>query len=115
MKTDNDLLLIVKSSAIGEGEVDLGEKLAVSFFDVLSRAETVPARMLFINSGIFLTTEGSPVIDSLRKLDDEGTQILSCKTCLDYHGRSDKLLVGKPTNMKETVDAMLTFKRVIAL
>jgi selenium metabolism protein YedF len=115
MRIDDNTLLVVKSSGIGEGEVDLGEKLAASFFTALSQSETCPARILFINSGIFLTTEGSPVLESVKKLDEQGAEILSCKTCLDYYNRADKLLVGKPTNMNETVAGILGFKKVITL
>jgi selenium metabolism protein YedF len=115
MGIDSELLLVVKSFGIGEGEVDLGEKLAADFFSELSQSQTYPSRMLFINSGISLRTEGSPVPEEVRKLEELGTEILSCKTCLDYYGRTDKLQAGKPTNMKETVNAMLSFRKVIAL
>ncbi|MEW5994599.1 MAG: sulfurtransferase-like selenium metabolism protein YedF [Candidatus Zixiibacteriota bacterium] len=115
METDKNALLIVKSSGIGEGEVDLAGKLAASFFDVLSAADTVPARIVFMNSGVFLTTVGSPVLEAIRKLEQRGVEILSCKSCLDYYGRTEKVLAGRPTNMNETVKAMFGFDRVVSL
>lgn len=115
MTADNGTLLLVKSSGLGEGEVDLGEKLIASFFAVLADSETIPSRIGFLNSGVFLTTEGSQVLEAIRKLEERGVEILSCKTCLDYYGRADKLEVGKPTDMKQTVGALMSYHRVVTL
>ena len=113
MATDPELLLVLKSSGIGDGEPDLGEKLMKSFLTVLVESGTTPARIIAMNSGVFLTTEGSPVEGILKQLAASGSDICSCGTCLDYFGRKDKLLVGRPSNMKETVESMLGFKRVM--
>lgn len=114
MGIDKDMLLFLKSSGLGDGEPDLGEKLLTSFLNMLLESGTIPARIICMNSGIFLTTEGSQVIDTIKEFDKHGSEIFSCGTCLEYYGRTDKLLIGKPTNMKDTVDAMLGFKRIIA-
>lgn len=100
---------------MGEGEPDLGEKLLESFLKMLFESGTMPDRMIFINSGVFLTTEGSRFADIIRQFESNGAEIQSCGTCLDYYKRSDKLIVGQPTNMKETVDAMLSYQRVITV
>ena len=113
MAIDNDLLLVIGSSGIGQGEIDLGEKLMSSFLSMVHDSGQIPARMIFLNSGIFLTTDGSPMLDLLKRFEAEGTTILSCGACLDYYGRKEKLRIGRPTNMKDTVAAMLSFKRVI--
>jgi len=114
MSVDNDLLLLLKSSGIGDGEPDLGAKLMNAFLHVLYDGGRLPARIICMNSGIFLTTEGSPVLDIMKKFAESGSEVLSCGTCLDYFGRADKLLVGKPGNMKDTVASMLSFKQVLA-
>ena len=66
-----------------------------------------------MNSGIFLTSADSPVLDSMKKFAEQGTEILSCGTCLDYYGRKETLEVGNVTNMKDTVTALLSFKKVL--
>jgi selenium metabolism protein YedF len=111
---NKDLLLILKSSGIGEGEPDLGAKLMESFLKVILESGATPARIICINSGVFLTTEGSPVREAMERFAERGAEILSCGTCLDYYGRKGNLFVGRATNMKETVDAMLGFKRVVS-
>lgn len=115
MSVNNDLLVLLKSNGFGEGEPDLSEKLLKGFLNMLLESGQVPARMIFMNSAIFLTTEGSSVIDILRKFEEKETHIFSCLTCLDYYGRKEKLLIGKPTNMRETVNALLSFSKLISV
>ena len=114
MIRNEELLLVLKSSGTGDGEPDLGEKLMMAFLNTLWDSQTIPARIICLNSGIFLTTEGSPVNDLMRSFEAAGTEILSCGTCLEYYGRQDKLVVGQPTNMKDTVESLLTFRRVLS-
>jgi len=114
MALDRDLVLILKSHMLGEGEPDLGEKLIKSFLEQLFESGNLPVRIICVNSGIFLSTEGSAMADILKKYEAEGSEIISCGTCLDYYNRRDKLVVGQPTNMKVIVSSMLSYKKVIA-
>ena len=113
MQLNKDLLLVIDSSGMGDGEPDLGEKLMRAFLRVLLESGDLPARIICMNSGVFLTAEGSPVLDILKRYEEQGSEIFSCGTCLEYYGRSERLGVGRPTNMKETVDALLDFKKVL--
>ena len=115
MAVNQDLLLVLKSAGLGEGEPDLSEKLLKNFLLMLLESGQVPARLICMNTGIFLTTEGTPVREIFENLQRQGTVILSCMTCLDYYHRKDKLVVGQPTNMKETVKALLLFPKVLNL
>jgi len=114
MKIDRDLLLMLKSSELGAGEPDLGIKLMSAFLDSLYASGKLPARISCLNSGIFLTTEGSPVEDILRKFEEAGSEIVSCGTCLKYYDRADKLIIGEASNMKVTVNDMLNFEKILA-
>jgi selenium metabolism protein YedF len=114
MLRDKNLLVLLKSNMLGEGEPDLGEKLLKAWLEQLLESGTVPERIICVNSGIFLTTVDSTVEDILEKFEIRGTKILSCSTCLSYYGRSDKLVVGEPTNMKDTVNSMLTCGSILS-
>ena len=113
MAVDEDLLLILGSSVLGDGEPDLGEKLMTAFLSMLFESERLPARIVCMNSGVFLTTEGSSVLELLGRFEAEGCEILSCGTCLEYFGRREALRIGKPTNMRDTVASMLSFGKVL--
>jgi selenium metabolism protein YedF len=115
MKIDRDLLYIVTSSGIGEGEADLGARLAEGFFKVLAESDSAPAKIIFMNAGIFMTTQGSSVGDHLKVLQSCGTEIISCTTCLNYFDRFEKLIVGRPGDMKETVHSISTYRNVVSL
>ncbi len=114
MGVEQDFLLVLKSSGLGDGEPDLREKLLKSFLDVLYELRAIPSRIVCSGTGIFLTTEGSPVAETFNKFKEEGTEIFSCSTCLEHYNREDKLIFGTPTTMKDTVSAMLSFKKVMA-
>ena len=113
MAVDGSLLLLIKSNMMGDGEPDLGEKLLRAFMTQLLESGAVPARIIFLNTGIFLTTEGSYLQDLLERFESQGSEILSCGTCLEYYKRTDRLVVGKPTNMRATVDALMKFRKVL--
>ena len=114
MIRNEELLLVLKSSCIGENDPDLGKKLMSAFLKTLLNSETIPARIICLNSAIFLTTEGSPVNDQMKSFEDTGTDILSCTSCLEFFDRQDKLVIGHATTMKDTIDSLMNFKRVLS-
>lgn len=113
MTIDKDFLLVITSSGIGDGEANLSAKLTDLFFKVLTDAEKLPAKIIFLNAGIFLTTEESPIETNLKKLEAAGVEIVSCITCLNYFGRMEKVIVGRPGDMKDTVNAVLDYGKVV--
>jgi selenium metabolism protein YedF len=109
-----DLAIFVVHPKIGEEEV-LGDVLIRGYFHTLTQRKMLPRALLFANEGVFLTTEGSPVLDSLRKLESMGVEILSCSTSLDYFGRKNRLVVGGASTMVTIVNRMHNVKRTITL
>ena len=113
MALNNELLLVLDSSGLGDGEPDLGEKLVKAFLKVLLESRDLPAKIICMNSGIFLTTSGSPMLDIMQGFAEQGSEILSCGTCLEYYGRKESLEVGQVTNMRDTVAALMHFKKIL--
>jgi selenium metabolism protein YedF len=112
---NNGQTLLVTSSRLGDGPEELGTLLMKNFIHTLLETAELPSRMLFLNTGVFLTTEGSDVLEALDKLTGMGVEILSCGLCLDYFGRKDKLRAGGTTNMLTTVESLLGATKVIRL
>jgi hypothetical protein len=79
MAMDKDLLLVIGSSGLGDGEPDLGEKLMRTFLKVLLESGDLPAKIICMSSGIFLTTQHSPVLGILKGYEEQGAEILSCE------------------------------------
>lgn len=105
--------LYLNSDKMGEGDTKLGRKLLVVFLKKLAESNTHIDVVGCVNSGIYLTTEGSKVIDSLQKLEVKGTKIATCGTCLEYFGLKDKLLIGEIGTMDGTVEIMSIADRII--
>jgi intracellular sulfur oxidation DsrE/DsrF family protein len=52
--------------------------------------------------------QGSPVLNRLKQLEEQGVELLACTTCLEHFDLMDKLAVGKPTTMVTSIQSMLT-------
>ena len=113
--TLNDLVILMGKDKLGEGSDELGEVLIQGYFYTLTEVEPFPKAILFVNSGVNLTVEDSPVIDHLRTLESKGVEVLSCGTCLDYFGLKEKLGVGGVSNMYTIVETMNGAKNTISL
>lgn len=105
--------LYLNSDQMGVGEPELGRKLLAIFLDKLAQFDVELDMIGCTNSGVFLTTEGSRVIESLKTLERKGAKIATCGTCLDHFNRRDKLLIGQVGTMDQTVQVMATADRII--
>lgn len=94
------------SDVLGSGDEDLGRILMRNFVYALARNEERPERLLFMNGGVRLVCEGSPVLDDLRLLAGAGVPIRVCGTCLDYLGLKSDLAVGEIGDMAASVAAL---------
>lgn len=110
-----DLVIVIGKDSMGEGSEELGNVLMKGYFYTLTEAKPYPKAILFINGGVRLTSEGSEVIEHIRKLESEGVEILSCGTCLDYFNLKDKLIVGGVSNMYTIVEKMNDAKNTIRI
>jgi len=107
--------LYLNSDQMGSGDQELGRKLLKIFLEKLVQSDVKVDVIGCVNSGIFLTTEGSPVLDNLKAPQEKGARIATCGTCLDYHQRRDKLLIGEVGSMDQTVEIMAKADKIIRL
>jgi selenium metabolism protein YedF len=98
--------ILIQSEVIGRGEDNLGAVLMANFLRNLGESEEKPKAIIFWNTGVRLLTADSPVLEHLKKLAGQGIEILGCATCLDYLNLTDKIKVGKTTNMLRSIYAM---------
>jgi selenium metabolism protein YedF len=110
-----DVAILITSRYFGQGDEELGKILMRSFLYTLTELDGRVKNIIFMNSGVFLTTEGSEVLEILQSLSQEGVEILSCGTCLDFYGLKDKLAVGDVTNMYTATDILSRAGRSITL
>lgn len=111
----SDTCIFINSDKIGNGNDELGHVLMKGYIYTLTESKPYPKSILFVNSGIKLTTENEATIENLKILQDAGVEILSCGTCLDYYGLKDDLKVGTVTNMYTIVETMNNSSKTISL
>jgi len=107
-----DFIVAVDSDVMGKGSDELGATLMKGFIYAVSQLEKPPRAMLFYNGGAKLTVEGAVSVEDLKNMEAQGVEILTCGTCLNFYGLTDKLAVGSVTNMYTIVEK-LSSARVI--
>ena len=111
---DNAVLLFTRNG-IGDGPVELHQRLAVKFLSLPADSSVRPAKTLFYTDGVKLAGNGSPALDPLRALDAQGVELILCQTCLDYYGLQDQVAAGVVGGMPDIIEAMRMATKVIAL
>ena len=102
-----DTVVAIASATMGEGSEELGKTLLKAlgkllmkgFVFALTQQDQLPKTILFYNGGAALTCEGSAMLEDLKELEAQGVEILTCGTCLNFYGLTEKLAVGSVTNM----------------
>ncbi|HIZ80499.1 MAG TPA: sulfurtransferase-like selenium metabolism protein YedF [Candidatus Mediterraneibacter pullistercoris] len=106
-------VVAVGSDRMGEGSEELGRILIKSFIFALTQLDDLPDKILFYNGGAKLTVEGSESLEDLKTLEEQGVEIQTCGTCLDYYGIKDQLAIGGVTNMYSIVETLQNAMSVI--
>lgn len=108
-------VILFSQNMLGHGSEELGSVLIKSFMFTLTQSDRLPKTLLFINSGVKLTVAGSPVLEHLQVLAEQGVEILSCGTCLDFYNLKEKLAVGSISNMYSILDTLTAADKAITL
>ena len=111
---EGNTVVLINSNVMGRGDDKLGGVLMKSFLYTLTQMEGEIKSAIFMNSGVLLTTAGSELIEHLQALSNQGTEILSCGTCLDFYNVSNKLAVGTVSNMYTITEKLLHAGRVLS-
>ena len=109
----SSLVVAVDTDAMGRGSEELGRTLMKGFLFAVGQLPELPKTILFYNGGARLTTEGSDSLEDLKKMEAQGVEILTCGTCLNFYGLTDKLAVGSVTNMYTIVEKLAGAGKVI--
>lgn len=106
-------VVAIASNQMGVGEEALGKTLLKGFLYALTQQDVLPDTILFYNGGASISCEGSDSLEDLKWLEQQGVEIITCGTCLNFYGIAEKLAVGKVTNMYEIVQTMMSADSLI--
>jgi len=112
---EKGLVIFFASDRIGRGDDELGGIVARTFFHVLGDAARIPEAIIFMNAGVKLAAEGSPVVESLAALQSKGVRILSCGTCCDWFKVKDRIRAGLVSNMHDIQETLLAASKVVSM
>ncbi len=108
-------VVLVKSNVLGQGDDQLGSILMKGFMYTLTQMEGELGTLIFLNGGVLLTTAGSEMLEHIKNLEKNGVEVVSCGTCLDFYGLTDKLEVGSIGNMYTITEEIFHARKLIVL
>jgi len=107
------ICVFITSRVLGVGDDELGEKLMNNFVATLPELGEELWRIILVNDGVKLAIQGSDVLDTLARLEQDGVSIIVCGTCLDFFQLLDQKAVGQTTNMLDVVTSLQLASKVI--
>ncbi len=107
--------VFVSSDRLGRGDDKLGKLLMGLFLRTLVELPSRPASLALMNSGVKLSLAESEVLDALKTLENQGTEVRVCGTCLDFFGLKDQVRVGTVSNMYELAEMLMDSDKVIGI
>jgi selenium metabolism protein YedF len=113
--SDQKFLLLITTDRLGSGDDQLGEKLMINYLKTIKEMGPDLWQIIFVNGGVKLTVESSPVLAELQEYEQSGITILACGTCLEHFGLMAMKKVGATTNMLDIVTATQVADKVVTL
>ena len=109
------IMVVVASDRFGSGDDVLGGKLMINYLKTIKEMGDELWQLVFVNGGVKLTIDDSPVLQEIKEYEDTGVIVLACGTCLEHFGLMDRKQVGQTTNMLDIVTGMQLADKVINL
>lgn len=106
-------VVVLASDKMGEGDEKLGRTLMKGYIYALTELSLPPKTVLMYNNGAKLGIEGSDSLADLKLLESQGVEIMTCGTCLNFYGITEKLGVGSITNMYAISEKLSAATKVI--
>lgn len=109
----DNIVIVIASDKMGEGDSALGETLMKGFIYTLTEMEELPKTILFYNRGVFLTSTCDTSVKDLKSLEARGVEILSCGACANFYHLENNISVGSVTNMYSIIEKQMKATKVI--
>lgn len=109
------ILVLIGSDRFGSGDDHLGGQLMINYIKTLKEMGPDLWQLIFVNSGVKLTIDDSPVLAELQEYEKQGTIVLACGTCLNHFDLTARKQVGESTNMLDIVTATQIADKVLTI
>lgn len=108
------ITIMITTDRMGFGDNELGLKLMANFLATLKEMGKNLWRLIFVNNGVKVTTEGAETLPSIQELERSGVRVMVCGTCLNHFGLLEEKGVGETTNMLDVVTSLQISDKVIS-
>jgi len=109
------VVVVISSNTMGRGDDDLGRVLIRSHLHALGEVTPKPDTVVLFNTGVLLAAEGSPELEGLQLLIEQGVRVILCGTCVSHFDLKDRIAVGEVSNMYAITETMMRAGKVINL
>lgn len=106
-------VVCIKSELMGEGDPELGRILMDTFVNNLKLQDQLPSHVVLYNGGVKLAMKQSGVCSALTELEELGTRVMLCGTCVDHYGLQMDIGVGMISNMVVITETLASAGHVI--
>ena len=106
-------VVVISADTMGTGDEKLGKKLMKAFVFALTSQDEKIDKVICYNTGARLTTQDPDTVRDLKALEEAGTTVMTCGTCLDFYGLKEQLQVGIVSNMYDIVEAQMSASLII--
>ena len=111
----NNTLLQIGHNGMGASDDKLSLLLVSNYLKLIVEEDNLPNFITFYNAGVKLLCTGSPVIKTLKIIEERGVKLIACKTCLDFFNLESKIEVGITGTMADIINLQTVAKKVINL
>jgi selenium metabolism protein YedF len=106
-------VFVISSNTLGRGDDELGTALMKAFIHTVLSLDYLPDTLIFYNTGVKLAVKDSDVLDDLKKLEEQGVELLVCGTCANFFNIKDDIAAGTISNMYDIAGAMSKAGRIV--
>ena len=104
--------IVISQNGISNGD---GHSEIHQLLGMLDGVQNPPVKLYFTTEGVSLVAAGSPILPRLKKLEADGVEMVTCRTCLDYLGLRDHVQVGHISAMEHIMTDMEHTTNVVVL
>jgi len=114
-RTDEKVCLHIACESMGSEDMVLGKKLMMGFLGNIKNISPKPQTIIFVNTGIKMTTVNKDSVAVLKELEKDGAEVLSCGVCLEHFGLVDELKVGRVSDAHTVMLRMFGADKLIRI
>lgn len=107
-------VILIGQPGLGAGDVKLGGLILANFLRMLGDREEKPEYIVLWNEGVRIAVDGSAWISHLKRLEEQGVNIVCCLTCIEFLGLEGQIPESWIGNMAKIQDILFT-RRVLTV